>query len=507
MKSFASFAILIAGLSLACGGSSGSTSGMNPTPPPAPVAGYVAGVVGGTSNAPQINHVPLGMSGTTVTMNGQTATASMVQPGTVMTGMTTVGGMGMGGSGYTMQSIQLMPSFMGSIQEVDQSSARLTVMGQAIQMNALTQLAQENQDGTYTSLTMADFQMGDFVSVHGSFLADGSYMATRVEHRQPGMDLSQNGTMGQVSNLDATAKTFTLGTWSVSYGSATVNGTLANGAWAQVRGTVSGAQISAAWVNVMGTMGSMGNPGSGMGLRGLVLNLNPTAKTFNLMSLTVNYAQATIVGTLAEGAMVEVEGSLAPGSATTVNATRVEVEAMGMGGGMGSGSGMSNLQVNGTITALDLSAMTLTVSGTTFWLDSSTLIMSHDVPMTASQLKVGDWVAVMADSTRKNSAGFDYALRISDMSGSGGGMGSSDLMGSVTSVNAGAQTLVLNGFTVSVTASTTYVSRGASVTAASFWGAVQVGNRVEAIGTPSGSALVATRLVLGGMGGMGGGGM
>lgn len=88
-------------------------------------------------------------------------------------------------------------------------------------------------------------------------------------------------------------------------------------------------------------------------------------------------------------------------------------------------------------------------------------------------------------------------------------MGSSDLMGSVTSVNASAQTLVLNGFTVSVTSSTTYASQGASMTAASFWTAVKVGSRVEAIGTPtpSGSTLVATRLVLGGMGGMGGGGM
>ena len=504
MKSLASFAILIAGLSLACGGSSGRTGGTNTTPPSTPVAGVVAGVVGGTTDAPQINHVSLGMGGATVTMNGQSATTSMVQPGTVMTGMTTAGGMGMGGSGYTMQSIQLMPSFMGSIQAVDQSSARMTVMGQAIQMNALTQLAQENQDGTYTSLTMADFHAGDFVSVHGSFLADGTYLATRVEHRKPGMDTSQNGTMGQVSNLNITAKTFNLGTWSVSYGSATVNGTLANGAWAQVRGTVSGTQIAAAWVNVMG---AMGNPGSGMGLRGLVLNLNTTAKTFSLMSLTVNYAQATVVGTLAEGAMVEVEGSLASGSTTTVNATRVEVESMGMGGGMGPGSGMSNLQVNGTVTTLDLTAMTLTVSGTTFWLDGSTLIMSHDAPMTTSQLKVGDWVAVMADSTRKNSVGYAYALRISEMTGGGGGMGSSDLMGSVTSVNASAQTLVLNGFTVSATSSTTYASQGASVTAATFWGAVKVGSRVEAIGTPSGSTLVATRLVLGGMGGMGGGGM
>lgn len=505
MRPFALFALLITGLSLACGGSSQGAAGMTNPPSPSPTSGIVAGVVGGTSDAPQINHLPLGLTGATVTMDGQSATPSMVQPGMLMTGKTTAGGMGMGGSGYTMQSIQLMSSFMGRIQSIEPSSSRLTVMGQVIQVNALTQLAQENQDGTHTTLTLIDFLVGDFVSISGSFLADGSYLATRVERRKPGMDTTQNGTMGQVSNLNATAKTFTLGTWTVQYGSATINGTLANGAWAQVRGTVSGTQLTAAWVNVMGTMG---DPGSGMGLRGLVLNLNSTAKTFNLMSLTVNYAQATVVGTLAEGAMVEVEGTLVTGPTTTLNATRIEVESMGMGGGMGGGSGMSNQQTKGTISAVDLSALTLTVSGTTFWMDSSTFIMSsHDQPLTASQLKVGDWVAVMADSTRKNSAGYAYATRISEMDGSSGGMGSGDLMGPVTSVNASAQTLVLNGFTVSVTSSTTYQSHGTSISATSFWATVQVNSTVEAYGTASGSALVATRLVLGGMGGMGGGGM
>ncbi len=503
MRPSALFPILIAGFTLACSGGGGNTASFSTPPTQTPTAGIVAGVVGGTSSAPQINHKVMGLGEATVTMDGQAATPGMVQPGMVMTGKTTAGDMGMGGSTYTMQSVQLMSSFMGSIQSMDSSSARMSVMGQTIQVNALTQLAMENQDGTYTTLTLADFQAGDFVSIHGSFLADASYMATRVERRKPGMDTSQQGTKGQVSNLNTTTKTFTLGSWTVSYGSATVNGTLANGAWTQVRGTVTGSQIAATWVNVMG---AMGDPGSGMGLRGLVLNLNTTAKTFNLMNLTVNYAQATVTGTLAEGAMVEVPGTLATGSTTLLNATAVQVEFSGMGGGMGSGSGMSNMQAKGAITALNLTAMTLTVSGTAFWMDAATLILSQDATMTPSQLKVGDWVAVMADSTRKNSAGFAYATRVAKMTGNNGGMGSGNLMGPVISVSASAQTLVVNSYTVSVTASTAYVSQGVSITAASFWGSVQVGTMIEAYGTASGSAFSASRLVLGGVGGMGGGG-
>lgn len=514
MKTFALLTTLVAGLSLACGGSSSGTTGTAPTTPNIPAAGVVAGIVGGTSQTPQINHTAIGLTGATVTMDGQSATAAMVQPGMVMTGTTTAGGMGgnmgggmggngnMGGGSYTMQSVQLRSSFMGRLQAIDLSASRLTIMGHLIQVDALTQLAQENQDGTYTSLTLADFQSGDFVSVYGSFLADGSYLATRVERRKPGMDMSQNGTMGQVSNLDTTAKTFNLGTWTIHYDGAKVQGSLANGAWAQARGTVSGSTITASWVTVVG---AMGEPGSGMGLRGLVLNLNATAKTFDLMSLKVHYDQATVVGTLVEGAMVEIQGTLASGSTTTLNASRVEVEAAGMGGGMGSGSGMSDQQVKGAITSLDLTAMTVTVAGTTFWMDSSTLIMSMDTAMTASQLKVGDWVAIMADSVRKNGAGNAYATRIAEMAGDS--MTSKDLMGQVTTADASAQTLTLNGFTVTVTTSTTYQSQGAALTAAGFWSAVKAGSMVEATGTATGSTFVATRLVLGSTGGMGGGGM
>ena len=169
------------------------------------------------------------------------------------------------------------------------------------------------------------------------------------------------------------------------------------------------------------------------------------------------------------------------------------------------------MQGKGAITALDLSALTLTVSGISYWMDASTLIMSHDATLTPSQLKVGDWVAVMADSTRKNSAGYAYATRVAEMDGMGGGMGGGsgmgNPMGTASSVNASARTLVLNGYTVTVTSSTTYRSMGSTLSAATFWSSVQNGSRVEAIGTASGTSFTATQLMLSGMGGGMGGGM
>ena len=123
------------------------------------------------------------------------------------------------------------------------------------------------------------------------------------------------------------------------------------------------------------------------------------------------------------------------------------------------------------------------------------------------QVKVGDWVAVMADSTRKNSAGYAYATRIAEMAVINVGAGLTNVLGIVTSANASAQPLVLNGYTVVVSGTTIYLSQGATITAATFWSTVKVGTMVEAHGTLSGSTLSATRLVLGQTGGIGGGGM
>ena len=80
-------------------------------------------------------------------------------------------------------------------------------------------------------------------------------------------------------------------------------------------------------------------------------------------------------------------------------------------------------------------------------------------------------------------------------------MGSSDLMGMVSSVNISAQTLVMNGFTVGATSSTTYKSQGATISAAAFWSTVKVGSTVEAKGSATGSTFTATQLELHGMGG------
>ena len=334
----------------------------------------------------------------------------------------------------------------------------------------------------------------------------------------------------------------------MSYGAATVHGTQANGVAAEVCGTASGTTLTASVVNV--TMAE-GDPGCPAGLRGKVQNLDATTKTFQLLTMTVNYAAATVNGTLAEGVMVEVQGSLASGSTTLLNATRVIVTLAG-----GRGGCPSDKQAMGAITALDLTALTVTVSGTTFWLDTATVIMAKDATLTADQLKVGDWVAVLADASKTDTAGDAYATstvvipaapvnpvrclmgpvtaytsqgttlpaasfwstvavgNLVQVAGTASGAtftatrinlmpAAPTLMGLVTAVDATAQTLVVSGLTLSVTADTTYASHGAPVSATTFWSTVAVGNLVEAAGATSGTTFSATRILLGGVGGGG----
>jgi hypothetical protein len=490
--------IIAAGLSLALAcGKGGSDPASTPDSSNTSSSPAVQAVVGGTEDAPLINQSSLVTTGASVTLDGMPASASSVQPGVILTGTTTENGLPSGSGSVHMKAIHLHSSFVGALQAIDTTTGSLTVMDQAILVDTLTHFAQENEDGSHTTLTLADFATGDFVRVFGFFKADGSFLATRVEKAKPGTDTTLCGVSGTVSSLDTTAKTFTLGTWTIAYATAEVGGTLADGAFVRVRGTVADATLTATIVNVAHPLGESGCHAA---LRGRVQNLDTEAKTFQLMDLTINYAPATVIGTLAEDAMVEVQGSLASTSTTVLDATRVVVTIRHRGGPNGGCDG--DRQVKGAITALDLTAGTLTVSETTFWFDASTVILSRDAAVTPDQLAVGNWVAVLADTSRTDAAGNAYAARI-DVIPTPSGAFQLSLMGPVESFDATAQTLVIHGFTVTVTAETLYASQGASITAEAFWSTVAADAMVEACGTIAEGQFTASRIILGTRDGMG----
>jgi hypothetical protein len=312
----------------ACGGGGMGSSGSAGSPPPSGTSVTIAGTLTGTATSPQFNGQPILANKATVTVNGQVATAARLQPGVVLVGKGT-----QDSHGINLQSADVRTELKGPITSIDPVATTFKVLDMVVTVNAQTQLEQEMSDDTSTPLTFADLAVGDFVSVFGTPQTGGGILATRVERETPGA-VESDELRGVVSALDSTAKTFMLGTQLVAYGSANVNGTLADGVRVEVEGTLSGTTFNATRVRVEDAMA----PGEGeeVEISGPLSSLDATAKTFMLLTFKVDYSAASVEGTLAEGATVEVEGAMSATDPTILKATKVEVRSSG--GGMTSGS-------------------------------------------------------------------------------------------------------------------------------------------------------------------------
>ena len=381
----------------ACGGGTAGAGAGTPAPGPAATVS-IAGTLAGTANSPQFNQRPLQVAGAPITLNGSPVAATHLQPGVVLVGKGT-----RDSQGITLQSADLRTELKGLIRSLDATAATFKVLDTVVTVSTLTLLEQEASGETFTPISFADLAVGDFVSVFGTPQAGGGVLATRVERKIPGA--SDNPELrGTLSGLDVTAKTFLLGAQSVSYGTATIIGVLAEGARVEVEGTLVGTILTASKVRVEEAMSH--GEGSEVEASGALSSLDASSKRFTLQALSVDYSSALVEGTLAEGAMVEAEGALSPTDPTVLVATKVEVRFSPMG------NGASDLEAQGSITALSAADLTLTVGGRAYWTDAQTLVLDRDAALRFDQLLVGDRVQLRALSTRTNAAGQAYASRV-----------------------------------------------------------------------------------------------
>lgn len=382
-------------LAMACGGG-GSSQAPAPSAPPAAVS--VSGTVSGTSGALTFSHQPLSTGGALVTAQGKPAMASKIQPGSVIQGTATKTA-----QGYQLQSVDVHHEIEGIIDSVDVTASKLVVMGQTVRVDALTVIEEEGPGGAYAPLTLADLKAGDRVEVSGSLTLDGPVLASRIE-RKPTSSTSEESYDGMVSALDTTAKTFQAGGYTVSYGTAMVTGTLANGVKVEIHGTPSGMKLTATSVKVETGKENLSSPT--LEVCGTISGLNATAKTFMLMSYKVDYSAAKVAGTLADGARVELEGTLGAGEAPVLMAREVEVSYTDCG------SGASDKEKMGVVAAVSATDKTLSVGAETFWIDSATLFVKGDAPAAFSDVTAGVRVELRVLSTKTNAAGQAYAAKV-----------------------------------------------------------------------------------------------
>ena len=271
----------------------------------------LVGAVSGSPEGLAFDRLPLQTGSALVTTQGRPCDAATIQPGSVIRGMATKSGWG-----YQLLFAEVHHEVEGTIERVDTASSRLIVMGQTVQMDPATCLGEEGPGGCMVRLQPADMKAGDRVEVDGSPAPDGSVLATRIQV-VPASGNGEGYFHGVLRSLDNLTKTAAAGGCVLMYGTALVVGPLANGTRVEIHGRRSGKILHATWVKVDPVLDDL--KGATLELAGPISGFDPVARTFRVMSCTVDYSRAQVEGSLADGVTVVGTGPLARGEAFPVH--------------------------------------------------------------------------------------------------------------------------------------------------------------------------------------------
>jgi hypothetical protein len=245
--------------------------------------------------------------------------------------------------------IRFGSEIVGPVGSVNAGAGSLVVLGQTVRTTTTT-VFDDSLAGGLAALTA-----GAVVEVHALFdAASGSYVATRIEGED---DTSFYKLRGVIANLDAAAKTFTLGGEVISYAGLTVAElpvVLANGQHVRVR--LQTTQVASQWVAVAMRPGVRKlEDREEAHLRGAITALSSTAN-FEVNGLPVDAAGASFPDGTAGvvlGAQVEVEGQVVNG---VLMATKVELDAR-------HADERHGFELHGAISALNTAARSFTLRG------------------------------------------------------------------------------------------------------------------------------------------------
>lgn len=239
-------------------------------------------------------------------------------------------------SGDEASEVQVKLEVKGAISSIGTDS--LVVAGKTVTVDANTRidLATDNDDTSSSAHTLADLKAGDFVEITGATDATtGNVLASKIEVKSA-FELSEDGEdndseiKGTVAALSTDS--FTLGTLTVHCVSpCTLPTGLKNGDMVEAEGMLTGSKLEAKKVKLEDELESHPAAGSSIILSDDVNHLSATS--FDLGRYSVDYATATVTGTLANKAVVKVEGKVDASNTKLIHATTVTVLASGGNGG------------------------------------------------------------------------------------------------------------------------------------------------------------------------------
>jgi len=276
--------------------------------------------------------------------------------------------------------VQFGSAIDGPVQAVDTASSTLTVLGQTVKVNVDTVF-----DGLVTGLS--GVRTGSLLKIFALLdTVTGTYTATRIELKST---LPQYKLRGVVSNLNTSAKTFSIGAANIAYASASPSEVpvLANGAIVRVK--LATAQQGGLWVlaHANAAPPPMAPDDAQAELDGYITdfaslaNFKVNGTTVDASGTGVSFKKGTS-SQLANGVRIEVEGTVHNG---VLQASSVEIKQIPVTPGSGDDEDQEEVDLHGAIESVDPANSSFVLHGTAVVFDANTEFQRG----TAADLAVG----------------------------------------------------------------------------------------------------------------------
>lgn len=193
-----------------------------------------------------VDDVEYSLDNASISIDGRPATGSQLRVGQIVTVQGFETPSGESGAATT---VSFTPDIVGPVGQLDIAGSTVTILGQTVQLDALTLLGPGIQAGALPGL-----QLGVNLQVSGFEDASGILHATRIDLVSGSAPLQVKGT---VQALDPAARTFKLNDLTVDYSGAQLSGNLANGSTAivQTNESPAGSVLYAAQVQASSGLG------------------------------------------------------------------------------------------------------------------------------------------------------------------------------------------------------------------------------------------------------------
>jgi len=338
---------------------------------PAAKSAVVSGVITGFGSI-FINGVEYETGGSSVSLDGTTATESDLKLGMVVTLDAVINPDGTTGVAKTVSFSDELEGMVSAVTLAADGTGTVVVMGQTVTIDANTAF----ESKVSTIAVIGKLVNGNIVEISGFSSGTGSILATRVEVKKD--KHINNGTntvelKGVIAGLNTTAGTFTIGGMTIVYDGTTTlehapTSGLADGLFVEVKstaGTNVNGQLVASKIEIKGSgkKGIKVEKDKHMELEGLV-TAAPVDNSFMLngqaikLMSTTEYKGGTVSG-LVVGVRIKVE----VGSDDAGNVVAKEIKFATEG----------NIRFEGNVEAIDTANNTVTIMGQVIKIANSTI--------------------------------------------------------------------------------------------------------------------------------------